>query len=82
MDVAYEEIDLAALRWVRCATLDGSARAIRVAALITIPELAEKVGVSSPTISRWESAHRVPRGDAARRYAAALLELAAAREKG
>ena len=69
------EIDLAALRWIRTATRDGSARTIREEARITIPELAERIGVSAAAVSRWERGNRVPSGAAARRYAAALLEL-------
>jgi transcriptional regulator with XRE-family HTH domain len=71
------EIDLAALRWIRMAAQDGSAREIREEARITILELAERVGVSAAAISRWERGNRVPRGAAARAYAAVLLDLQA-----
>jgi DNA-binding transcriptional regulator YiaG len=75
MGVTHDEIDLAALQWVRAATKTGRARAIREAARISQPELAERVGVSHAAISRWEAGDRVQRGLPARRYAAALLEL-------
>jgi transcriptional regulator with XRE-family HTH domain len=69
------EIDLAALRWMRAATLDGNAKRIRLEALVSVTELAERVGVSAVSVTRWENGQRMPRGQTARRYAATLLEL-------
>jgi transcriptional regulator with XRE-family HTH domain len=59
----------------------GLARAYRLAAGASLSEVAIEVGVSGPTISRWERNLRKPRGIAAARYAAVLDRLEhAARE--
>lgn len=49
---------------------------IRAAAGLTIPEAAAAVGVAPSTLWRWEHSKRVPRGDAAIRYAELIYELA------
>lgn len=59
-------------------TSDGSARAIRRRAGLTLEEFAERVGVDQSTMSRWENGQRRPRGDAACRWLTALEELAQA----
>ena len=46
----------------------GAARKLRRTKDLSLPEVAEVVGVSSPTISRWESGTCSPKGEAALRY--------------
>jgi len=58
----------------RAAIQEG--RRIRTAAGLTIYDLAADLGVSPATVSRWESGLRVPRSEAALRYADLLAELA------
>jgi transcriptional regulator with XRE-family HTH domain len=64
---------------VRRLTATGTAKAIRVGAGVSLRELAQEVGVGAPTISRWESGLRSPRGKKAVAYIAALERLQAAR---
>jgi DNA-binding transcriptional regulator YiaG len=52
------------------------AKAIRVAAGATQPEIAEAVGVHVITVARWEAGTRRPHGPAAQRYAQLLADLA------
>jgi DNA-binding XRE family transcriptional regulator len=47
-------------------------RSIRVAARVTIPEMASLVGVSRQTIYFWESGKRKPSGERLTKYAEAL----------
>jgi DNA-binding XRE family transcriptional regulator len=47
-------------------------RSIRIAARVTIPEMASLVGVSRQTIYFWESGKRNPSGDRLTKYAEAL----------
>ena len=54
---------------------DGTARAIRQRAGVTLAEMARTVGVTESTMSRWESGQRNPRGEAALRWMEALAEL-------
>lgn len=54
-------------------------RLIRESAGVSQDELAEALGVTRPTLTRWESGKRRPRGAAADRYAAALNRLREAR---
>jgi transcriptional regulator with XRE-family HTH domain len=62
---------------VRRLARTGEARRVRQAAGLTETEVAAVVGVSMPTISRWESGQRRPRGGApALAYAELLAELA------
>jgi transcriptional regulator with XRE-family HTH domain len=53
------------------------ARLLRRRAGLTQAELAAAVRVTRPTLSRWESGIRKPRGSALARYQAALERLAA-----
>lgn len=48
------------------------ARAVRQAARVTQAQLADAVGVTEPTVWRWEHGHRWPRGVLRDRYFAAL----------
>jgi DNA-binding transcriptional regulator YiaG len=72
-DCIDDAVQLADLRRM-CAT--GEARRIRLDARLTVPEIARAVGVSHPSIYRWESGRRTPTGTAARRYGALLVALA------
>jgi DNA-binding transcriptional regulator YiaG len=54
---------------------DGSGRRIRQTANLTLAEVAAVVGVSEPTVSRWEEGLQRPRTDAAIRWAKVLAEL-------
>ena len=69
---------LRALVEVRQRGRNGSAKAIRIAAGLTIAEVAAAVGVGESTVSRWEGGSRQPRGEAALRWAALLTELSTA----
>jgi len=51
-------------------------KALRQAAGLTQEEVGAAVGVSGPTVSRWETGHRSPRGDALDSYAEVLATLA------
>jgi DNA-binding transcriptional regulator YiaG len=66
------------LQAVRTRIKSGEARQIREAARLTQSELARSVGVDHTTLCRWESGERLPRGEAALRYAALLDRLAKA----
>ncbi len=54
----------------------ASAKALRLAAAVSIAELAGAVGVSSRAIVHWEKGTRTPRGRALERYGEALSALA------
>jgi transcriptional regulator with XRE-family HTH domain len=54
----------------------GAAKSIRLAAGVSLPEVARDVGVAHSTVYRWENNQNVPKGEAALRYAALLDELA------
>lgn len=60
---------------VRALAADGSARAIRQQAGLSLSEVAAACGVDQSTVHRWESGKRAPRGDAAIRYGALLEAL-------
>ncbi|MFA9272558.1 MAG: helix-turn-helix transcriptional regulator [Baekduiaceae bacterium] len=53
----------------------GEARALRVAADLTLEEIASAVGVSRQALAGWEKGERRPGGNNARHYAAVLQEL-------
>lgn len=50
-------------------------RALRIAAGLTLQELADVVGVTRDAISKYELGHREPRGPLRRVYAQALADL-------
>lgn len=64
-----EPLKLAA---VRARAADGSARRIRVAAHLSLTDIASAVGVDQSTVHRWETGRRAPRGAPALRYGALL----------
>lgn len=61
----------------REAARTGRGAAIREAAGLSRGELARFAGLNDATVSRYESGRRVPRGDAAVRYARILRRLEA-----
>jgi transcriptional regulator with XRE-family HTH domain len=56
----------------------GEARARRLAAALSLQEVADAVGCSAVAVWRWEKGTRAPRGPAAARYADLLDALARA----
>lgn len=73
--------DLLLVTRARADLKSGAARSLRLSCGLTQTEVATQVGVSSVAVSRWEAGDRIPRGDAALRYArllAALRKAAAA----
>ncbi|MGW3416495.1 helix-turn-helix domain-containing protein [Streptomyces phaeochromogenes] len=60
-----------ALRLVqlRAAISRGETRELRVAARLSISEMADACGVDQSTLWRWEQGKRLPRGEHAVRYA-------------
>jgi DNA-binding XRE family transcriptional regulator len=63
------------LALVRRLAADGRARKIRQNVGLSLYDLARDLGVTPGTVSRWETGMRVPRGEAALRYADLLSEL-------
>jgi DNA-binding transcriptional regulator YiaG len=70
--------DVVKLARLRELTRSGEARRIRVESDVSLRELAEPIGVSIASLSRWEHAQRRPRGEAALRYADLLERLRSA----
>ena len=66
------------LQALRELTTSGKAREIREDARLSLSDIARSVGAHCSTVSRWESGQRLPRGEAALRYAALLERLAKA----
>ena len=64
--------DLGKLTQARRYAESGAARSIRLAAGLSLREVATAAGVSVSTVWRWENGERRPRGDAAVRYAGVL----------
>jgi DNA-binding transcriptional regulator YiaG len=69
--------DVQQIAWARRMARSGSARFIREAAGFSASEVARVVGVSPATVSRWERGERIPRADAAERWAELLRKLSA-----
>ena len=67
-----EATELAAVRRVAS---DGSARRIRRAAGLSLAEVANELGVTIGTVSKWETGARSPRRAAALKYAEVLRQL-------
>lgn len=59
----------------RALARSGAARSIRLAARLSLSEMAAPIRVSAVTIYRWETGQRSPRGEAAARYAELLESL-------
>ena len=55
---------------------DGTARRLRERARLSAGEIAAVVDSTDPTVTRWESGQRRPRGEAGLRYAKLLEALA------
>ena len=53
----------------------GEARRIREVAGVSLAEVGAEVGTTAPTVQRWETGQRVPRGEAALRYGRLLRSL-------
>jgi transcriptional regulator with XRE-family HTH domain len=69
------ERDVLALASVRRKAADGRARAIRLAADITLREIGQRCGTSTDAVSGWQLGKRVPRGRPAVNYAYLLRAL-------
>jgi transcriptional regulator with XRE-family HTH domain len=54
----------------------GEGRRIREAAAVSVRELAAAVGVDPTTVWRWETGQSIPKPEQARRWDAALRDLA------
>ncbi len=61
---------------VRRMARNGSARAIREEANLSLRDMSSDVGVESSTLWRWEAGVSVPRRDAGLRWLQVLEELA------
>lgn len=68
--------DLIRLADTRAAAAAGAARSLRLAAGLSLGEVARELGVSVSCVFRWETGERRPRGDAALRYGELLERLA------
>jgi DNA-binding transcriptional regulator YiaG len=66
------------LQAVRELTISGRAREIREAAHLSLSDIGRSIGTHYSTVARWEYGQRLPRGEAALRYAALLERLAKA----
>ena len=60
--------DVAVLVVTRRMAADGEGRQLRLAARLSLAEVAAAVDVDTSTIWRWEQGRRRPRGEAALRY--------------
>ncbi|MCH7670473.1 MAG: helix-turn-helix transcriptional regulator [Acidobacteria bacterium] len=72
-------LDLAAVARCRALARSGAARSIRIAAGVSLAEVARQLQVSPSTIHRWETGLRSPRAAAAERYGRLLRQLIEAR---
>jgi DNA-binding transcriptional regulator YiaG len=72
-------VDLAVLRQM---CLSGEARRIRQQAKLSLGDIAAEVGASAPpTVQRWETGQRMPRGYQATKYLRVLRRLEALGER-
>ncbi|WP_370592673.1 helix-turn-helix domain-containing protein [Streptomyces sp. NBRC 109706] len=60
---------------VRAAVRSGEAQRLRVAAQLSIGEVAHACGVDQSTVWRWEKGKRRPRGSGALAYAGLIASL-------
>lgn len=70
MDQSDDEVLVA----MRRAIVDGRARQLRTAIGLSRAEVARAIGVSPEAVTKWELGQRVPRGQAAVRYARLLTK--------
>ena len=63
------------LAMIRDAVASGEATRLRVAARLSIGEVARACGVDQSTVWRWERGTRKPRGEAALAYGALIESL-------
>jgi len=75
MNLTCDTLDVVQLARVRRLTKSGAAKAIRIGAGLSLPELAAAVGVSPVTVWRWEGGVRVPHGARALAYGRLLDRL-------
>ena len=68
-------MDLSRVIQGRQALADGTGKALRRQAGLSLAELAAAVGVNAATVYRWEQGTTRPSADAAERYALALETL-------
>ena len=71
--------DLERIAWVRALCAAGAVAGIRLAARVSMRELAGVVGVTAASVHRWESGTAQPTGERALAYADALERLGARR---
>ena len=67
-EAVADVIDPATLAKVRRMAQSGTARAIRVAADLSLAEMGAPIPASASTVLRWERGERMPHGDRAVRY--------------
>ncbi|MHB1539280.1 MAG: helix-turn-helix domain-containing protein [Solirubrobacteraceae bacterium] len=65
-----------ALAQGRIAASSGHARAVRLAAGLSLYDVARAIGTSAASVSRWESGVCLPRGELAVRYGGLVTALA------
>lgn len=61
---------------VKAMAASGEAKRVRTDARLSMRDVAMAVGVDTSTVCKWEAGTRVPRGDAAWRYAELIDGLA------
>ena len=76
-----ERHDVTLLADARRMAGSGEARALRLAAGLTLEEIAGAVGVTRQAVAAWETGERRPRGENARRYGEALRGLRATADR-
>jgi transcriptional regulator with XRE-family HTH domain len=64
---------------VRSLCASGEARRLREAAGLSLADIAVDARTTPTNVSRWERGERIPRGEAARRYARTLRKINDAR---
>lgn len=75
--LAMIKVDVLILSRVREEAASGAARRARLAARLSLAEIAALCGVDPSTVWRWERGKRAPRGEPALLYAQVLGDLAA-----
>ncbi len=66
---------LTELSGIRALVGSGAARSIRIAAGLSLGEVAKAVGVSPTTVLRWENRQRIPQGEPGVAYGRLLVAL-------